>query len=780
MPGADSTSITNNFVGRERELAELVAACESGAGSDAHLFLLYGEPGIGKTRLADELASRVKAEGLQVLWGRCWEGDGAPAYWPWIQVIRSFLGALDPEQRRNLAVESEIASDIIQQVAQIIPDLRLAPVLHSPSTTGKLDPNEAQFRLFDAVTNFLKMGARSHPMLIVLDDLHDAEEASLALLRFMARELKGAPILVVATYREEEVRRSPGLGKLIGELSREALSIPVSGLNESEVAKFVEFRAGQKPDEALVAKLCAATNGNPLFVDGIVRILVAEGTFETAGALDRPFKIPSGIREAIRNRLDALSLESNAILAAAAAIGNEFDFNLCQSIADVSTDEARRLLDEASSAGVVTALSLGRYRFSHALIRGVVYEELDTNGRIRIHGKIANRLEEIYRENLDPHLAELAYHFRAAGASEKAIEYSSRAAKAAAKVFAFAVAATHWREALALSKGQNDARRAATLVTLGRITAAHIDPAEGVALLEEALGVYRQLKDEEKVASTHAFLGFAIGSGGDFAPGMNVARALDHFRQAQKWKGEWVDSRAFGWLCYASSCFLLFANRVDDAIAATKDARQAWERASNPNWVRAASFRAKLLVIKGRHREAALLFDEVADVGEEALDPESFRSTTDDAGWCRLVMRDPIEARRFLTTGMDKKGLSTLQREKNFLLLASVELVVGNLAGAKEIAGEHKVDPGRQSDIAFREGDWESAIEMNLTMVDWARRTGHRWDEAHSFFLLFKILSVTGDFSRATEFLRQALHAYEPSDLLLHMRIRPQAGSACD
>src|ERR1700724_3236734 len=109
----------NSFVGRERELAELVSACEAGADSDAHLFLIYGEPGIGKTRLADELASRVKARGMQVLWGRCWEGDGAPAYWPWIQVIRGFLSALDSQSRSNLAVESEGASDMIRAVAQI-------------------------------------------------------------------------------------------------------------------------------------------------------------------------------------------------------------------------------------------------------------------------------------------------------------------------------------------------------------------------------------------------------------------------------------------------------------------------------------------------------------------------------------------------------------------------------------------------------------------------------------------------------------------------------------
>ena len=226
--GVDSTSIATNFVGRERELAELIAACEAGADSDAHLFLISGEPGIGKTRLADELAARAKTLGMQVLWGRCWEGEGAPAYWPWIQIVRAFLGTLDPEQRSSLVVESEVASEVIHQVAQIIPDLRPAPIAPNPSVSEKLEPSEARFRLFDAVTNFLKIGVRSHPMLIVLDDLHDADEASLALLHFMSRELKGSPILIVATYRELEVRRSPKPSKTIGELSREARAIPLA------------------------------------------------------------------------------------------------------------------------------------------------------------------------------------------------------------------------------------------------------------------------------------------------------------------------------------------------------------------------------------------------------------------------------------------------------------------------------------------------------------------------------------------------------------------------
>jgi tetratricopeptide (TPR) repeat protein len=764
----------DSFIGRERELAELVSACEAGADGDAHLFLIHGEPGIGKTRLADELALRVKSFGPQVLWGRCWEGDGAPAYWPWIQVIRSFLGALDPG-RRKLVLESEIAFDIVHAVAQIIPDLRIAQSPSRPQLTDKFNPNEARFRLFDAVTNFLKIGARTHPMLIVLDDLHDADEASLALLHFMARELKGAAIMIVATYRDMEVRRSPSLSKVIGELSREGHSIPVGGLNEFEVTKLVEFRAGRSPDDTLVAKLCAATKGNPLFVDGIVRNLIAERAIGSSGALDRPFKIPNGIQEAIRSRLDGLSPESNSVLAAAAAIGNEFDFDLCRIVADVSAEEAHRRLDEASSLGIAEAIWRGRYRFSHALIREAVYDQLDTNGRFRIHGKIANWLEETYLENIDPHLAELAHHFREAGVVDKAIEYSLRAAKAASAVFAHSVAVANLREVVALSEGQKDSRRAAILVRLGRLEVFHFDPAEGVAHLEAALRIYQELKDEEKTAATKAFLGLALSQQPDFAPGADFSRALAYFRQAQAWSGPWTDLRVFGWLHQGLAGCLFSAARIDEAIVASQQARQVFERDSNPAWVMAASEHARLLVIKGRHRAAAAVFDEVSCVVQGVAEPELFRLAMFYNGWCRILMRDPIEAKRFLTVGMERKGLSADSRARHFEGLAVAELVAGDLQRAKSLAAEHRVMPSGRSQIALREGDWEAAIEMGRTMLEWACERGHRWDEALALLLLLQIRRVTGDFQRADECFRQLVRAYEPTDLSWEMRCRPEA-----
>jgi tetratricopeptide (TPR) repeat protein len=668
----ESSSSFGNFVGRERELAELRAALEDASSGRGQLFMLSGEPGIGKTRFADELAGQAASRGMRVVWGRCWEGGGAPAYWPWIQVIRGCVSAADQEQRRRV-LEPESASSMVETVAQIVPELHaFAPRSIKPPMAPRPAP-ETQFRLFDSVATLLKDFARQQPLLIVLDDLHDADYSSLTMMRLIAQGLAGARILLVGTYRDVEVRRSPDLSKQIGDLSREGHSISLAGLSPPEIARLVAARAGQTPSEELVARLHGATAGNPLFVDGVVRMLIADGDGGLETATRHQFKIPDTLREAIRRRLEMLPDEARSLLQVAAAIGNEFEADLCVRVAGVSRDKVNALIDEASADGIVILVAPARYRFAHALIRAAMYDALDSNTRIGLHGKIAETIEEVHAKDLRPHLAELAHYFGAAGATEKAIKYSNRAAKAARRVFAYADSAMHWREALALSADQNDARQAEMLYNLGTVEAFFVDPAAGFPHLEAALKLYRELKSDENVARVNATIGLALTAQADFAPGMNVRRALDYFREAQAWKGEWSDLFGLGWLHQGLATALFQEVRIDEAIVAVQQARATWERASNPAWVMSASVHAQFLTINGRHREAAALFDEVSRVVHEIADPEIFRSAMWYAGWSRMIMRDPIEARRLFTIGMERPGLSPHQRERHFEFLALTE-----------------------------------------------------------------------------------------------------------
>ena len=776
MPTGESQSKFGNFVGRDRELGELRDALDETREGRGQLFLIFGEPGIGKTRLAGEIAREAVVRGVQAVWGRCWEGDGAPAYWPWIQVIRGCIIPAESAQRRTV-LESEHASSLVETVAQIVPELRtFVPRPLKPPTTERADTEQARFRLFDSVATLLKEFARPGPLAIILDDLHDADHSSLMMLQFVARGLTGANILIVGTYRDAEVRRSPELSKYIGTLGREARSIPLTGLSKIEVAQFVSLHSAQIPDDDLVSRLHVATAGNPLFVDGIVRILTTDGG-EHESASDRPFEIPHTLREAIGRRLAVLSDGANSLLKVAATIGNEFEADVCLQVSGVSRAEFNLLLREASIGGIVEPVGSSRYRFAHALIRGAMYDALDSSSRIRLHGRIAEVIEEIHTQDMHGHETELAYHFRAAGVTEKAIKYSCLAAKAASKVFAHAAAATHWRVAVALSEGQNDMRRAYMLLRLGRVATYNLDPAEGIPRLEEALSLYRELKDEEKVAAANMLLGGALTGSQDFSAETNVPRALEHLRDAQAWWEDSTDLVNLGWFYNHLATALFLSLRIDEAIAALRQARQTWERASDPAWAHAAAFHAQLLVVEGRHREAALLFDEVAAVVHvtRKANPNLFRYTTWVVGCCRSLMGAPFEAKRSFIIGMQAKGLSPIQRGVNFESLAAAELATGNVSQAKAIAAEHRVNSGIRSEIAFREGDWQAALEFGSTMLEWARRCGRRWEEAYTLSGLFGLVRITGDFPRAAEFLRQALSANEPSAALLEMRIRPAA-----
>src|SRR5208283_4832206 len=235
-------------------------------------------------------------------------------------------------------------------------------------------------------------------------------------------------------------------------------------------------------------------------------------------------------------------------------------------VAGVSREDFNSCLDEASRAGIVAMQGQSRYRFVHALIRAALYEALDTNTRIRLHARLGETIEEIYAKDLKPHLAELAHHFREADMREKAIEYFHRAAKAANAVSAYTLAAERWREALALSEGQNDARRAGVLFGLGRLAAFFLNPDEGVACLEAALSLYRELQDDEKIALVNATLGLALSAHHDYAPEMNVPRALEHFRRARSWEGVWTNRGTFGWLHQGMALALFQGIRIDEGI----------------------------------------------------------------------------------------------------------------------------------------------------------------------------------------------------------------------
>ncbi len=427
------------FVGRERELEELSTALLDARDGRGRLFLLVGEPGIGKTRLADELAQRAVAGGARVLWGRCWESGGAPAYWPWTQVLRTYLR----ETPADVAMAQ--MGPGVRDFAQLSPWLRE----HLGAASGE-GPEPGRFGVFDSLTSFLQAAAAAQPLVLILDDLHAADEASLRLLQFVARELRGAPLLVVGTYRDADLRRAPSLLPIVADLAREGQRLPLRGLSSAEVGRFVTSVAASPRDD-LVAAIHKATGGNPFFVTEVVRLWVTDVAQRQIDPESAAFQVPDEVRDAIRRRLAPLSSDASTMLSLAAVVGREFDATLVERVANLGV-AAGDALAEAEDAGLIQGIAReGRYAFAHALVRQTLYGDLRPSRRVALHRNVAEALESQSRDDPEPHLADLAHHYyhaAAAGVADQAVLYTTRAAEQAVRQLAYEEAAMQYERAL--------------------------------------------------------------------------------------------------------------------------------------------------------------------------------------------------------------------------------------------------------------------------------------------------------------------------------------------
>jgi DNA-binding CsgD family transcriptional regulator len=460
------------FVGRQQEMAEITAALDDAMSGHGQLVMLAGEPGIGKTRTAQELAVRAEQRGAHVLWGRCYEEEGTPPYWPWVQALRLYVREADAEQLvSEMGAGAANVADLVPEIRDKLPDLISPP---------DLAPEAARFRLFDSVTTFLKNSAQRQPLMLVLDDLHWSDRSSLLLLEFLSREIGSSPFLLVGTYRDIEVSLRHPLSQTLGALVREQLfrRVQLNGLTQEEVGVLVQGNSGITLTLESAEIIHKRTDGNPFFVGEVIRHVTSENVTEDPRWSSI---IPEGVRDAIGRRLTRLSEQCNETLATASIVGREFDFRLLISLmGDASEDQLLAAMDEAEGAHLIEQLpqTVSRYQFSHALIQETLFEELSTTRRVRLHARIAEGLEELHGSDADAHAAELAQHFAEAQTelgSDKLVRYPLLAGEQALAARAYEEALDYFQRGLA-GKGvaltgtepAADAESAALLMGLGR------------------------------------------------------------------------------------------------------------------------------------------------------------------------------------------------------------------------------------------------------------------------------------------------------------------------
>jgi tetratricopeptide (TPR) repeat protein len=424
------------------------------------------------------------------------------------------------------------------------------------------------------------------PMMLVLDDLHDADVASLQLLKFAARMVHDAPLIIVATYRDAEMRRSPERAAIIADILRDATHFPLAGLAEDEVGRMVEVRTQRAPDPEFVAALRRTTAGNPLFMDGIIRVLAAQGSFENAQptALAN-YQLPDEVRTAIHRWLGLLSPEVRILLTTAALIGLEFELGLLEKSTATAPERAVELMGSALDIGIVCTEGRSLCRFAHPLLREVLSNEPKTGERVRLHRAIAIALEEMHRLDLRPYFSVLAHHWRESAQSaeeiDKAIEYAIRAGEAASNASALGEAVSCWERALDLNEEHRRAptQRAEILVRLSEVWP--VRGRQAFKNLEDALAIYEQLGMTGEIADVHRRLGRLYEY-----PFVDLPRAERHFRTAEALFRQMPPNRSLAQL-YIHWCNVrIFQAQISEAFEFVSRALELGERLDDA-WVRA-------------------------------------------------------------------------------------------------------------------------------------------------------------------------------------------------
>jgi class 3 adenylate cyclase/tetratricopeptide (TPR) repeat protein len=513
LPLPVSLASRSPMIGRRSELGQLQSAWDDACNGAGSVVLVAGEPGIGKTRLAAELAEHVHTTGGTVLHGRCYE-ENLISYQPFREAIRQYADATPTGQlREDLTRDGTMLIRLVPELLARVPDLP-APV--------KAEPDTERYLLFEAVvTMFTALSARA-PVLLVIDDLHWADHPTALLTARVARACPSTRVMMLGTYRSEEVAEGHPLTAVITSLRRERgfRLVPLLGLPLSDVSALVRAHAGSASDD-LVDAIAADTGGNPYFVSELTQHLAETGALNdlpggpTAGRIAKT-GLPDSVREVIERRLRRLSEQTRWLMTLAAVVGREFDLDVLESVSDAEGDVLDHVEEAMRLGAVVEAAAVGRYVFAHALIYGVLYRSLSGARRARLHLRIGDVLESL--RGSDPGAAaELAYHFLEAASLDtrgKAVDYSRRAGAHALEQLAHEDAARWFGRALgALGPGGERVLRCDLLLELAE---AYRRAGDGPALLttlQAAAADARSLGDPERLARA------AIGS---FSQGTTV------------------------------------------------------------------------------------------------------------------------------------------------------------------------------------------------------------------------------------------------------------------
>jgi predicted ATPase len=438
------------FVGQEQERAVLHRSLHGAKNGQGRIVIVTGPPGIGKTRIAREAGEDARRQGLIALEGNCYDREDSVPFVPFVEILEITLARVPTS-----AAVREIFGAQAAELTRLLPLRRLFPDLPAPM---QVSPEQSRRMLFNAVLELVERQSAMSPILLLLEDLHWADEGTLELLVHLGRSISRMPVVIIATHRDAEIDMRPPLTKTLDELNRLRVveRIPLRGLPEDAVMQMIELLSGRQPSRALVEVMYASTDGNPLFVEELT--LQLEQREANGDLLERVQQgeaaLPHNLRLVIGQRLGLISQPTLRVLGTAAVIGRSFTFPLLEAATQAEADLLVDALEEAERAGLISSKRHypdERFKFTHELIRGAVVDQISAPRRQRLHLNVAQALELLYASTLEEHAEDLAHHFWSAGTAAdpaKAVSYLQMAGEKAVRSSADVQAIAHFKKAL--------------------------------------------------------------------------------------------------------------------------------------------------------------------------------------------------------------------------------------------------------------------------------------------------------------------------------------------
>ena len=723
------------LVNRVEEMNALKEAVDRTVQGEGGLVFLYGEAGIGKTRLARELRAYAHLRGMQVLYGRCpalFRMDGVPPYILWKEVIKDYLETCTPEQLYR------VIGYYPAEVAKLVPEL--SQKLRAMPQSFPISPEQEQNRLFEAVSQFITNISRETPLLVVLDDLQWTDPSSLLLLHYLARDVQKTPLLLLGAYRSTDIDAKHPLSPVLSELNREGLpeSIRLKRMSLDDVSEMIKNILEQEDVPSEFRKLVyEKTAGNPFFIGEVVKSLKEEDVIfreENRWKIKEVAKIefPETVKSVLKMRFNRLDEDCQNVLTMASFIGNDFTLEAMCAVTGIEEDKLLKLMDKLFKTGLIKEQIVrgeGICSFADVLVRDVVYEEVSPLTRKKTHGVVGRTLENVYVKTIDEHSGELASHFLESGDKQKALDYFLKAGDKAAKVYANREACSYFQSALKLleEKRGEPREKARVLETLGDIEQLVGEYDLCMKRWNEALLLWKQLDEKEKVAGLHRKMAVTL-----WRSIGNIEQARMNFDDALKNLEPQPENVELAAIYAARATMSYF---TEDMTRARSWAEKALELAKKLNASEA---------IASSYIDLGLVFDATGETNKAVECQEKALKIALDNGHVTVALRAYIDLAADLPSEENERKLDCYEKG---LELAKKAGVIDEISWfGNMLAAMH-----------WGMGSSEMALTLSRQSETIDRKIGHLWNLSLSTVSLGVWNHILGEWDKGEQYLKESL-----------------------